>query len=266
MRLVCPNCDAQYEVDDSAIPAAGREVQCSACGHGWFQPAAGTAVAAAAPLAEPPRPPPEAVAPPPPPRRPLDENVMAVLREEALREAVARRAEAARGIETQPDLGLIAAARRVPPKAPATPDAPPPRPEAAPPAPLSVAARSLADPAPPAPPEPPRAPPRRELLPDIEEINSTLSARPDRRGGPGGPAPADDPRQGFRRGFLLMILLLGLLALAYVMAPRISAEIPAAAPALSGYADQVDRLRIGLDHGIGSARSGLQAMLASGAE
>lgn len=37
MRLVCPNCDAQYEVDDSVIPVSGRDVQCSNCDHTWFQ-------------------------------------------------------------------------------------------------------------------------------------------------------------------------------------------------------------------------------------
>lgn len=37
MRLICPNCDAQYEVDDSVIPEGGRDVQCSSCGHSWFQ-------------------------------------------------------------------------------------------------------------------------------------------------------------------------------------------------------------------------------------
>ena len=37
MRLVCPNCGAQYEVEDRLIPRAGRDVQCSNCGHGWFQ-------------------------------------------------------------------------------------------------------------------------------------------------------------------------------------------------------------------------------------
>ncbi len=36
MRLVCPNCGAQYEVDERVIPAAGRDVQCSNCGHAWF--------------------------------------------------------------------------------------------------------------------------------------------------------------------------------------------------------------------------------------
>ncbi|WP_444463295.1 zinc-ribbon domain-containing protein [Rhodobacter capsulatus] len=38
MRLICPRCGAQYEVDDVVIPAAGRDVQCSGCGQTWFQP------------------------------------------------------------------------------------------------------------------------------------------------------------------------------------------------------------------------------------
>lgn len=37
MRIVCPKCVAQYEVDDSAIPETGREVQCANCNHIWFQ-------------------------------------------------------------------------------------------------------------------------------------------------------------------------------------------------------------------------------------
>ncbi|MCT4373539.1 zinc-ribbon domain-containing protein, partial [Yangia mangrovi] len=37
MRLICPNCGAQYEVPVDAIPAGGRDVQCSSCGHTWFQ-------------------------------------------------------------------------------------------------------------------------------------------------------------------------------------------------------------------------------------
>lgn len=41
MRLICPNCDAQYEVDASVIPPDGRDVQCSSCGHTWFQPPEG---------------------------------------------------------------------------------------------------------------------------------------------------------------------------------------------------------------------------------
>ena len=37
MRLVCPNCSAQYEVDAAVIPESGRDVQCSNCGHTWWQ-------------------------------------------------------------------------------------------------------------------------------------------------------------------------------------------------------------------------------------
>lgn len=37
MRLICPNCAAQYEVDEAVIPEAGRDVQCSNCGHTWWQ-------------------------------------------------------------------------------------------------------------------------------------------------------------------------------------------------------------------------------------
>lgn len=37
MRLICPNCGAQYEVPRDAIPDAGRDVQCSNCGHAWFE-------------------------------------------------------------------------------------------------------------------------------------------------------------------------------------------------------------------------------------
>ena len=65
MRLVCPNCDAKYEVPEDAIPETGRDVQCANCGHAWFQmrrvaevapvpaPVAAPPVAPAAPVAAP---------------------------------------------------------------------------------------------------------------------------------------------------------------------------------------------------------------------
>ena len=40
MRLICPSCEANYEVDDRVIPDDGRDVQCSNCGHTWFQKSA----------------------------------------------------------------------------------------------------------------------------------------------------------------------------------------------------------------------------------
>ena len=47
MRLIYPNCDAEYQVDDAAIPDGGRDVQCSNCGHAWFQLPAGLEAALA---------------------------------------------------------------------------------------------------------------------------------------------------------------------------------------------------------------------------
>ncbi|MFP4328891.1 MAG: zinc-ribbon domain-containing protein, partial [Paracoccaceae bacterium] len=133
MRLICPNCGAQYEVPNDVIPQDGRDVQCSSCGHTWFQkhPAedAGLAEELEQPLPEPdwqdeewpdataepephpepaPQPGPEPEAPeaataPEPGRRPLDPEVARLLREEAEQEARARAAEAAGGLESQPD-------------------------------------------------------------------------------------------------------------------------------------------------------------------
>ncbi|EEW24801.1 zinc-ribbon domain-containing protein [Rhodobacter ferrooxidans] len=285
MRLVCPNCDAQYEVSDDAIPEQGRDVQCSSCGHAWFQvspeveaaqaaeedlfaapevdapagietaaTAAAEATAAAAtatvaaeiatsPVAAEPEPP-RAAAPEPEPepesephfespaplqRRSIDESLMAVLREEAEREAAARRTEVVQPLETQPDLGLQ-------PAEPEVADSPVARR-------IAQMKGVAAEPAKPA--------MRRELLPDIEEINSTLRASSDRRqDGDGGFEPQTGRsigRSGFRSGFVLMMILAVLATLAYVAAPKISAQIPGSAAALSAYVAAVDKGRLFLD-------------------
>jgi len=44
MLLTCPNCEAEYEVPDGMVPAAGRHVQCTNCHTRWF--ARGTSGAA----------------------------------------------------------------------------------------------------------------------------------------------------------------------------------------------------------------------------
>lgn len=242
MRLVCPECSAQYEVADDAIPDAGRDVQCSDCGHGWFQrrpdapqktlvaqmpPAAARAAPESAPA------PAEDAAPRPVlPRKPLDENVMAILRAEALREAVARREEAARknGSAPQP---TSAPARPEPPEAPAAT------------APVAQLAGG-----------------RRDALPDIEEINSTLRSGQLQRGVD--PTPASiDPRPGFRAGFGVMMLLAGLAAAAYVLAPRIAATVPEASGAMTAYVGTVDHLRRQLDATVATAQRQVEALLHS---
>jgi predicted Zn finger-like uncharacterized protein len=283
MRLVCPNCDAQYEVDDAAIPMGGRDVQCSNCGHAWFQihPEEEAALSLEDEVFEPVgAPPPEIVvaeetkpefeddfpeefdekeepmfpadpgdAPPPPRRVEIDESVLAVLREEAEREASVRRVEAPGGVEVQPDLGLQA-----------------------PPLPPSVLAakekfRELSidheeDEG--APDEATARPAsRRELLPDIEEINSTLRASGDRRGEEEDvslPPQYEDRRSGFRSGFVLMIVISVALWMAYVMAPKIVAQIPASAGAMESYVAAVNTARIGVDRALQSASKSLRSL------
>jgi predicted Zn finger-like uncharacterized protein len=247
MRLICPNCDAEYEVDAAAIPDTGRDVQCSSCGHAWFQLPPEVELALeqedelfGAPLGgEPPAAAPAATAPAAedvpttasPQMRTVDENLMAILREEAEREVQARKAEAA-PIETQTEMGLAApaakgglvgAARRIAQLKGLDPDA--------------------------APKPPPRPGSRRDMLPDIEEINSSL------KGGEGLPPglpelePAERTAQGsgFRNGFVLSLLIAAVGVAAYVMAPRLGEQIPAMAGALDGFVGVVDAARLWLD-------------------
>ncbi|OAN73195.1 hypothetical protein A8B83_00040 [Rhodobacteraceae bacterium EhC02] len=213
----------------------------------------------------------------PSPRRTLDTSVADLLREEAEREARARAAERDPGLESQPELGLDAgmtplresdAERRAAEsrermarlRGEEPPVAPPAEPRVAPPPPPKIsrieqdddriaaaAAAAVAD-------------SRRALLPDIEEINSSLSSTSDRR-----PARADDhekpgksadPRnanaapekpRGFARGFSLVLLLAALLFALYIFAPALAEAFPAAAPALASYVEAVNGLRVMLD-------------------
>lgn len=306
MQLACPNCDARYEVPEDAIPETGRDVQCSNCGHAWFQlppetveaaeaeaalygddlapgapePAAaapalppahdeppppepdphpaGPETVAAAPEPAEPAPEPEtataeepaAPEPAPPPKRELDDAVLSILREEAEHEAEARRIEAQRAasrraeaeteMQTQPELGV---------------DTPPP-------AALTPAQKRLAmlrgedeEPEP----APARLVARRDLLPDVEEINSTLQpgdtgADPDSeidalpdltRGG------------GFRTGFLLALFLLLVATVIYLTANSISALVPALKGPLDSYVLFVDNLRLWLNGLMDSATQAL---------
>jgi predicted Zn finger-like uncharacterized protein len=255
MRLICPNCAAQYEVDDGAIPVSGRDVQCSNCGHAWFQtraetPApelAGQAAEAAA----------DSGAEAHPPRRALDEAVMNVLREEAEREMQARREDGTLGIETQtvidlpPESGPAAAAAGA---AAVTVVSTPERDEDR----VASTAEAVEDAEEDA--EAAKAS-RRDLLPDIEEINSTLSATTRRVDDDDLPATQEIVAQrgsGFRRGFSVALIIMILLLGTYVLAPNIAARIPATQPALAAYVERVDALRIWLDSAMKSSTEALR--------
>ena len=239
MRLTCPNCGAQYEVPDDVIPEEGRDVQCSNCGTTWFQEHASRTVPEQ-PAADPdddlafedsdedtvpPPPPPPPVRHAAAPARTVAQAAADILRQEAEYEARMRREEAG-GIETQPDLGLDDAAddaerrarqarermaRRKGPGQPVAvekvmPEAPPPVPGS-----------------------------RRDRLPDIDEINSSLRARvePAERPTETDPAKTQPKKNGFARGFSVSLLVVVLAGLVYANAPLIAQTLPQADPAVT---------------------------------
>ena len=266
MRLICPNCDAQYEVVDDVIPSEGRDVQCSNCGQTWFQhhpdhmpedmpedmdAADDLADADDAPVEDEERVDTDAE----PNRRELDSSVADILRQEAELETRARESDA---LESQPELGLddgdagdlrspetqahMARLRGEDTAGHAVSEA-------------AATAAAIGS--------------RRDLLPDIEEINSTLRSSGDRQAGTGGPsseaysAAAAPAKSGFRRGFSLMILIAVILIAIYVMAPQIAQAIPQVDPYLSSYVAQVDVARAWLDGQVTSLLTWLDTVASS---
>lgn len=247
MRLTCPNCAAEYEVPEAAIPAEGRDLQCSNCGHTWFFDPYG-APEGQEPMARPKPPePPHAIAPrsskterevpPLPPverKKPVDPEVAAVLQEEAAREVAARAEEGRAGLEFQGDLGLedpevrrgLSSDRLDDPEAD-EPDA------------------SLA-------PAPKRTSGRSDAFPDIEEINSTLTATSAKAAAQGKDeaAKADRKarrRRGFRWGFAIALILLTIALLVYVYPTSFSEELPGLRNQIADYVAWLDRMRLWLD-------------------
>lgn len=260
MRLICPNCGAQYEVPEDVIPDTGRDVQCSNCGDTWFQPHPDHDVELAEELEralpdqdwqpdEPeivPEPEPE----PAPQRRELDPSVTDVLRQEAEHEARAREAEAST-LESQPDLGLqepesdatrrarearerMARLRGESPEQDTTP-----APETDPGEEAAAAAAAAS---------------RGDILPDIDDINATLRSTGDRRAEAKvkktiSPVRSSAYRRGrgFRTGFGLTLLLAALAIITYVNADRIVALVPQAKPVMTVYVEKVNEARYWLD-------------------
>jgi predicted Zn finger-like uncharacterized protein len=172
-----------------------------------------------------------------PARRTLPPAIADILREEAAHEEAVRRAESG-GLESQPDLGL-----EVPPKSPGRQPQQEIetqrrlarlRGEASPPvgAPVTVHTGS-----------------RRELLPDIDVINSTLRPTSEHDDSEDVQAMQAEARKarGFRTGFAAVLLVAALLTALYSMAPSITAALPAAEPAITSYVAVVDDGRIWLE-------------------
>jgi predicted Zn finger-like uncharacterized protein len=229
MRLTCPKCAAQYEVPEAAIPAAGREVQCSDCDAVWFQerpgpvaPAPGDAAGATA-TAEDPPPGPETA---PAPQRQLDPAVADILRAEADRERSARAAEAAGAMPAEaaaaPNTGDTSRSaqdaheisRRPATTAPSQTGGAAPGPDPSPQIEDVVASPSPAHAA------------RASLAPGTHDDTS-----PARRG------------RGFRTGFLLAVLASGTALAAYIFEAEIARLVPAAEQGLARYVETLDTAR-----------------------
>jgi hypothetical protein len=185
-------------------------------------------------------------------RRPADAAALDILREEAQRELSQRKAAESRALEMQPDLGLgDIRNRRTPSRA------------------LRARMAHLGEEAPDdfeedtfpevAAPDPKKTrlagpsdrreddddgyeEPKRDLLPDIDEINSTLR-RPS--GSPNDPETAR--RSGFRVGFLLMIFVVAAAIFTYAQAPAIARALPDTEAAIISYVDWANGVRDWID-------------------
>jgi hypothetical protein len=157
----------------------------------------------------------------------VDESVLAILREEAEREAHARKADTAKPLETQTDLGLDAA---IPPlrKGQVEVQTDP------------VSGDETPD---------DRHAIRRTRLPDVEEINSTLrpSELAETEADAAAMTPVAEGRSSFRSGFLLVMTLAILASAIYGSADAISAAVPALEGPLKGFVGVIDSLRLQLD-------------------
>ena len=52
MQLICLQCETRYSVDESLLPATGRQVQCTVCGYSWRAETGPDKTTAAASLAD----------------------------------------------------------------------------------------------------------------------------------------------------------------------------------------------------------------------
>lgn len=299
MRITCPNCAAQYDVEAAEVPPSGRDLICSACGHAWFHGPAEVEGQAAPPPDDGEDPafedadPGEAPQPTPPP---LDPSLRALLRAEAEREADARKAEAAArpqrpaqeasaptGAEPRPAAEAKSGDLKADPSATVPPATPPAdTPTAAAPGTDTATADVETDAAQagPATPDTPRplvrqprtaqpAPPRDDAAPEhrprgralLPAVEDITPSAP----GTAAPRPAAHPapataRPRRRRAGLALATVLGaMLAAAGLYVHTRNTEAPPGA--MVAYADWVDRRQTDLSAAVAAARDRLDAAL-----
>ncbi|WP_110570884.1 zinc-ribbon domain-containing protein [Yoonia vestfoldensis] len=256
MRLICPNCGAQYDVADDAIPAGGRDVQCSSCNHTWFQtekkfaPAPDLSVPEPAPRQE-----------PQPARKPVDPSISDILREEAAREQQLRAPSTSSPPKTQEDttpkpaIDAEETRKRIAQMTEAEGGvriAPAPKPTE-----TGTVAASRVEPAPPRvviPELPEEADTNPRDMPGMNEINTSLRARSQTTEPQLTPEEEQEvvKRRGFRRGFVFVLLVFAILFAPYVFADQITQTFPPIQDTMASYVANVDQLRLRLDQVIGT--------------
>lgn len=164
----------------------------------------------------------------------LDPAIFDILRAEAEREQKLRSEETGESLESQPELGLEEV----------TEDEPARRARQA----RERMARMQGEDPKQVNPDPSGS--RRDLLPDIEEINSTLRSSSDAEVSAvqaPGTAAISGRKPGFARGFALTIIVAVILGMIYQSAPQIAQAVPQADPMLSAYVALVDQARLWLN-------------------
>ena len=285
MRLICPNCSAQYEVPADVIPAEGRDVQCSNCQETWFQthpdtepqtdvaqtlkehfaqtePETATETQQSVTVPDPDPIDDEFeraldqeldtiaeddpdVAPAPAitherSKREIDPSVADILREEAQREREQRAAET---FEHQDEFALDTDEPTSDPQPKKSGYIDPKLDD------LDEMYKDTASDAPAS---------RRDLLPDIEEINSTLR-RDKKSAGKEEPETQAQKNASGRRGFRAAIILLLLAVAVYAYADLITSNVPQLAPYLDAYVAQIDQWRAALSDQTSGFLTWLQA-------
>lgn len=258
MRLICPKCDAQYDIADDVIPEGGRDVQCSSCAHTWFQ--MDKPKIAGRPLTQRPTPKPKPPAPSDdgprhrpietPERKPLDSSIADILREEAAREKEVRATEEAQPHPTEetgksPTERAEETRKRI---AQMTGDS------GATPAAVAAASTGAVQGA------------NLRTVPGIDEINATLRARAQASDTSGMTEEEKQEvvhRRGFRRGFFVVLLLLAILITPYFFVDEITENLPQTADVMASYVQTVDQLRLWLDDQVRNVQVMINDLMAS---
>ncbi len=281
MRLICPKCDAQYNIADDAIPAGGRDVQCSTCGHTWFQTEMSRVLSRPVSRVLS-RPIPMAVKSEPvepqkqnsrdvaafdvphqhakadagpmdgPRHRPVDDNIANILRQEAGREHnVPAPTKNAAPPKTQAEkkpaapVDIEETRKRI---AQMTETEGGTRQGESPAAAAAAAIAASANP---------------RAIPELGEINAVLRAREENRDADGlteAEIIEAQRRQGFRRGFFFVAGVFALIITPYVLSDQIIENLPQSRETMMQYVAVIDELRGSLNAFVGGIGDSIRAI------